>query len=162
MPKSRIKSRHLDGLNDHRIIRDRLEWEGFSEANIPADGNSDELFKISDYHKQVRQELVKQAAAAADVFWAKVVVIASFRDNSSIELLPKSQKFDKVIYLSFRAQVQIQIQLRWRYIGRIRRIRRRTRGRHTGVSEITSTILLLIQTLIKEFDDRVVSNNVGP
>ncbi|KAL6537828.1 hypothetical protein OROMI_025471 [Orobanche minor] len=39
MPESRIKSRRLDGLNDHERLQDRLEWEGFSEAKIPADGN---------------------------------------------------------------------------------------------------------------------------
>ncbi|KAL6544370.1 OVARIAN TUMOR DOMAIN-containing deubiquitinating enzyme 10 [Orobanche gracilis] len=145
MPKSRIKSKRLGGLNDHERLQDRLDWEGFSEAKIPADGNcqfrslADQLFKTSDYHKQVRQEVVKQLKscpqsykryvpmdfsvyvksmskngewgdhvtlqAAADAFRVKIIVITSFRDTSSIELLPKSQKFDRVVYLSFRAEV---------------------------------------------------------
>ncbi|KAL6531020.1 OVARIAN TUMOR DOMAIN-containing deubiquitinating enzyme 10 [Orobanche hederae] len=145
MPKSRIKSRRLDGLNDHERLQDRLEWEGFSDAKIPADGNcqfrslADQLFKTSDYHKQVRQEIVNQLKscpqsykryvpmdfsvylksmskngewgdhvtlqAAADAFRVKIIVITSFRDTSSIEILPKSQKFDRVVYLSFRAEV---------------------------------------------------------
>ncbi|KAL6573487.1 hypothetical protein OROHE_001946 [Orobanche hederae] len=144
MPESRIKSRRLDGLNDHERLQDRLEWEGFSEAKIPADGNcqfrslADQLFKTSDYHKQVRQEIVKQLKSCPQSYkryvpmdfsvylksmskngeWGaitshcrqlqfrvKIIVITSFRDTSSIELLPKSQKFDRVVYLSFRAEV---------------------------------------------------------
>ncbi|KAL6523005.1 hypothetical protein OROMI_031353 [Orobanche minor] len=79
---------------------------------------ADQLFKTSDCHKQVRQEIVKQSMskngewgdhitlqAAADAFWVKIIVITSFRDTSSIELLPKSQKFGRVVFLSFRAEV---------------------------------------------------------
>ncbi|KAL6523006.1 OVARIAN TUMOR DOMAIN-containing deubiquitinating enzyme 10 [Orobanche minor] len=43
--------------------------------------------------------------AAADAFRVEIIVITSFRDTSSIELLSKSQKIDRAIYLSFRAEV---------------------------------------------------------
>lgn len=43
-----------------------MEWEGYSEMKMKSDGNyqfralADQLYKSSDYHKRVRQEIVKQ------------------------------------------------------------------------------------------------------
>ncbi|KAL1208036.1 OVARIAN TUMOR DOMAIN-containing deubiquitinating enzyme 10 [Cardamine amara subsp. amara] len=66
MPKTRIKSRCLDDLNDQERLQDRLEWEGYTEIKMKSDGNcqfralADQLYETSDLHKRVRQEIVKQ------------------------------------------------------------------------------------------------------
>ncbi|ESQ45705.1 hypothetical protein EUTSA_v10010936mg [Eutrema salsugineum] len=66
MPNTRIKSRCLEDLNDYERLQDRLEWEGYSEIKVKSDGNcqfralADQLYKTSDCHKRVRQEIMKQ------------------------------------------------------------------------------------------------------
>ncbi|CAH8267350.1 unnamed protein product [Arabidopsis lyrata] len=66
MPNTRIKSRCFDDLNDHERLQDRLEWEGYTEIKIKSDGNcqfralADQLYKTSDCHKRVRQEIIQQ------------------------------------------------------------------------------------------------------
>ncbi|XP_006414739.2 OTU domain-containing protein DDB_G0284757 [Eutrema salsugineum] len=148
MPNTRIKSRCLEDLNDYERLQDRLEWEGYSEIKVKSDGNckfralADQLYKTSDCHKRVRQEIVKQLKsrpklykglvgktdefseyvknmsndsvwgdevtlkAAADVYGVKILLITSFKDVPSIEVVPRSQKQpDRVIHLSYLAGI---------------------------------------------------------
>ncbi|CAL9247840.1 unnamed protein product [Arabidopsis halleri] len=157
MPNTRINSRSFDDLNDHERLQDRCIsidcscmfsfWEGYSEIKIKSDGNcqfralADQLYKTSDCHKRVRQEIIQQLKshpklykgfvdkmefseyvknmsnnkvwgdevtlkAAADVYGVKIVLITSFKDITSTEILPKSRKQpDRVIYLSYLAGI---------------------------------------------------------
>ncbi|CAH9071565.1 unnamed protein product [Cuscuta epithymum] len=43
--------------------------------------------------------------AAADLYGVKIVVITSYKDTCFIDILPKTQKSNRVIYLSFWAEV---------------------------------------------------------
>ncbi|KAL1191806.1 OVARIAN TUMOR DOMAIN-containing deubiquitinating enzyme 10 [Cardamine amara subsp. amara] len=66
MSNTRIKSRCFEDLNDRERLEDSLEWEGYTEIKVKSDGNcqfralADQLYKNSDFHKRVRQEIVKQ------------------------------------------------------------------------------------------------------
>ncbi|XP_010492832.1 PREDICTED: OTU domain-containing protein DDB_G0284757-like, partial [Camelina sativa] len=66
MSNNQTKSLCLDDLSDREILEYRLEWEGFTEIKMKSDGNcqfralADQLYKTSDSHKLVRQEIVQQ------------------------------------------------------------------------------------------------------
>ncbi|KAL6523004.1 hypothetical protein OROMI_031352 [Orobanche minor] len=119
MPKSRIKSRRLVGLNNHerlRIIRvgrffqgqDSSRWKLLLKS-CPQSYKRYVSMDFSVYLKSISKngewDDHVTLQAAADAFRLKITVITSFRDTSSTELLLKSQKFDRIIYLSFWTEV---------------------------------------------------------
>uniref|UniRef100_A0A0D3FRN3 OTU domain-containing protein n=1 Tax=Oryza barthii TaxID=65489 RepID=A0A0D3FRN3_9ORYZ len=90
---------------------------------------SDQFYRTTEHHRFVRQQIVKQCnirhflfvatkstrngewgdhvtlQAAADSYGVKIFILTSFRDTCYIEILPVVQKSERVICLSFWAEV---------------------------------------------------------
>ncbi|CAH8305051.1 unnamed protein product [Eruca vesicaria subsp. sativa] len=132
-------------ISDHERLFQRLQLYGLVENKIQGDGNcqfrslSDQLYRSSDHHDFVREQVVNQLAynremyegyvpmpytdylktmkrngewgdhvtlqAAADWYGVRMFVITSFKDTCYIEILPHLQKSNRLICLSFWAEV---------------------------------------------------------
>uniref|UniRef100_A0A1J3H6V3 ubiquitinyl hydrolase 1 n=1 Tax=Noccaea caerulescens TaxID=107243 RepID=A0A1J3H6V3_NOCCA len=132
-------------ISDHDRLSQRLQLYGLVENKIEGDGNcqfrslSDQLYRSSEHHNFVREQIVNQLAynremyegyvpmaytdylktmkkngewgdhvtlqAAADLFGVRMFVITSFKDTCYIEILPHLQKSNRLICLSFWAEV---------------------------------------------------------
>ncbi|XP_020878046.1 OTU domain-containing protein DDB_G0284757 isoform X2 [Arabidopsis lyrata subsp. lyrata] len=132
-------------ISDHERLFQRLQLYGLVENKIEGDGNcqfrslSDQLYRSSEHHNFVREQIVNQLAynremyegyvpmayndylkamkrngewgdhvtlqAAADWFGVRMFVITSFKDTCYIEILPQFQKSNRLICLSFWAEV---------------------------------------------------------
>ncbi|KAB5544124.1 hypothetical protein DKX38_012236 [Salix brachista] len=110
-------------------IFSRLKSYDCVEKKVQGDGNcqfrslSDQLYRSPEHHQVVRELVVKQIharmakirsgewgdhvtlQAAADSYGIKILLITSFRDTCCIEIFPKAKKSNRVIYLSFWAEV---------------------------------------------------------
>ncbi|KAL6578086.1 hypothetical protein OROMI_010414 [Orobanche minor] len=108
--------------SDHQRLLNRLELYDLFELKISGDGNcqfrslSDQIYRTSDHHKFVREQVVNQLKngewgdhvtlqAAADWFGFKIFIITSFKDTCYIEILPQTMKSNRIIFLSFWAEV---------------------------------------------------------
>ncbi|XP_024031717.1 uncharacterized protein LOC21396225 isoform X2 [Morus notabilis] len=91
-------------ISDHERLLERLQLYDLVERRVQGDGNcqfralSDQLYRSAEHHGFVRQQIVEQ-------YGVKVFVITSFKDTCSIEILPHAQKSNRVIFLSFWAEV---------------------------------------------------------
>lgn len=134
-----------EAKSDHQRLMDRLEVYDLVELKVSGDGNcqfrslSDQIYRSTEHHKFVREQVVKQLKshrelyegyvpmvydeylkkmskagewgdhvtlqAAADSYGVKMFVITSFKDTCYIEILPQSQKSNRIIILSFWAEV---------------------------------------------------------
>ncbi|CAF2118387.1 BnaA03g55290D [Brassica napus] len=132
-------------VSDHERLFQRLQLYGLVENKIEGDGNcqfrslSDQLYRSSEHHNFVREQVVNQLAynremyegyvpmaytdylktmkrngewgdhvtlqAAADWYGVRMFVITSFKDTCYIEILPHLQKSNRLICLSFWAEV---------------------------------------------------------
>ncbi|KAI9126413.1 hypothetical protein K1719_002834 [Acacia pycnantha] len=132
-------------ISDHQRLLDRLQLYDLVENKVEGDGNcqfralSDQLYRSSEHHKFVREQISNQLyshpelyagyvpmaysdylrkmgksgewgdhvtlQAAADWYGVKIFVITSFKDTCYIEILPQIQKSERVIFLSFWAEV---------------------------------------------------------
>ncbi|XP_054823762.1 OVARIAN TUMOR DOMAIN-containing deubiquitinating enzyme 9-like isoform X2 [Prosopis cineraria] len=132
-------------ISDHQRLLDRLQLYDLVENKVEGDGNcqfralSDQLYRSSEHHKFVREQIIKQLKshpelysgyvpmaysdylrkmdrsgewgdhvtlqAAADWYGVKIFVITSFKDTCYIEILPQMQRSERVIFLSFWAEV---------------------------------------------------------
>ncbi|KAG5610792.1 hypothetical protein H5410_022073 [Solanum commersonii] len=134
-----------EAKSDHQRLMDRLEVYDLVELKVSGDGNcqfcslSDQIYRSTEHHKFVREQVVKQLKshrelyegyvpmvydeylkkmskagewgdhvtlqAAADSYGVKMFVITSFKDTCYIEILPQSLKSNRIITLSFWAEV---------------------------------------------------------
>lgn len=134
-----------EAKSDHQRLMDRLEVYDLVELKVSGDGNcqfrslSDQIYRSTEHHKFVREQVVKQLKshrelyegyvpmaydeylkkmsktgewgdhvtlqAAADSYGVKMFVITSFKETCYIEILPQSQKSNRIITLSFWAEV---------------------------------------------------------
>ncbi|KAK4263430.1 hypothetical protein QN277_028836 [Acacia crassicarpa] len=132
-------------ISDHQRLLDRLQLYDLVENKVVGDGNcqfralSDQLYRSSEHHKFVREQITNQLyshpelyagyvpmaysdylrkmgkggewgdhvtlQAAADWYGVKIFVITSFKGTCYIEILPQIQKSERVIFLSFWAEV---------------------------------------------------------
>ncbi|KAM6582740.1 hypothetical protein CsatB_009742 [Cannabis sativa] len=132
-------------ISDHERLLERLQIYDLVERKVQGDGNcqfralSDQLYRSSDHHGFVREQIIQQLKgqpqtyegyvpmgyvdylkkmskngewgdhvtlqAAADWYGVKIFVLTSFKDTCYIEILPQSQKSNRVIFLSFWAEV---------------------------------------------------------
>lgn len=130
---------------DHQRLLDRLQLYQLVESKVLGDGNcqfralSDQVYRSTEHHKFVRQQIVNQLKlhaeiyegyvpmvysdylknmakvgewgdhvtlqAAADLYGIKIFVITSFKDTCYIEIVPSVQRSNRVIFLSFWAEV---------------------------------------------------------
>ncbi|CAH1437909.1 unnamed protein product [Lactuca virosa] len=130
---------------DHQRLLDRLQLYQLVESKVQGDGNcqfralSDQVYRTTEHHQFVRQQIVNQLKlhadiyegyvpmvyddylknmakvgewgdhvtlqAAADLYGIKVFVITSFKDTCYIEIVPSVQRSNRVIFLSFWAEV---------------------------------------------------------
>ncbi|KAK9061559.1 hypothetical protein SSX86_018741 [Deinandra increscens subsp. villosa] len=130
---------------DHQRLLDRLQLYQLVESKVRGDGNcqfralSDQVYRTTEHHKFVRQQIVNQLElhaeiyegyvpmayadylknmskvgewgdhvtlqAAADLYGIKIFVITSFKDTCYIEIVPSVQRSNRVIFLSFWAEV---------------------------------------------------------
>ncbi|KAI3793767.1 hypothetical protein L1987_36389 [Smallanthus sonchifolius] len=130
---------------DHQRLLDRLQLYQLVESKVLGDGNcqfralSDQVYRTTEHHKFVRQQIVNQLElhaeiyegyvpmvysdylknmakvgewgdhvtlqAAADLYGIKIFVITSFKDTCYIEIVPSVQRSNRVIFLSFWAEV---------------------------------------------------------
>ncbi|KAG5556904.1 hypothetical protein RHGRI_007218 [Rhododendron griersonianum] len=106
--------------SDYQRLVDRLHLYDLVEHKVQGDGNCQlkshrDMYEgyvpmdYGDYLKKMSKSgewgdhVTLQAAA--DSYGVKIFVVTSFKDTCSIEILPKSQKSKKVIFLSFWAEV---------------------------------------------------------
>ncbi|CAH1438401.1 unnamed protein product [Lactuca virosa] len=134
-----------EATSDHQRLMNRLELYDLVELKVSGDGNcqfralSDQIYRSSEHHKLVREQVVHQLKfypelyaayvpmayddylkkistagewgdhvtlqAAADAFGVKIFVLTSFKDTCYIEILPCAQKSNRIIFLSFWAEV---------------------------------------------------------
>ncbi|KAL3838305.1 hypothetical protein ACJIZ3_022896 [Penstemon smallii] len=134
-----------EATSDHQRLLNRLQLYELVELKILGDGNcqfrslSDQIYRSSEHHKFVREQVVDQLKsrpelyenyvpmaygdylkkmskngewgdhitlqAAADWYGIKIFVITSFKDTCYIEILPQTQKSNRMIFLSFWAEV---------------------------------------------------------
>ncbi|KAL7148257.1 hypothetical protein ABFS83_06G166000 [Erythranthe nasuta] len=134
-----------EATSDHQRLLDRLQLYDLVELKISGDGNcqfrslSDQIYRSSNHHKFVREQIVNQLKsraelyenyvpmaygeylkkmskngewgdhvtlqAASDWFGIKIFVVTSFKDTCYIEILPQNQKSNRIIFLSFWAEV---------------------------------------------------------
>lgn len=134
-----------EATSDHQRLMDRLQLYELVELKVSGDGNcqfrslSDQIYRSSEHHKLVREQVVHQLKfypelyaayvpmaydeylrkistagewgdhvtlqAAADAFGVKIFVLTSFKDTCYIEILPCGQKSNRIIFLSFWAEV---------------------------------------------------------
>ncbi|XP_060179116.1 OVARIAN TUMOR DOMAIN-containing deubiquitinating enzyme 12-like [Lycium barbarum] len=134
-----------EAKSDHQRLMDRLKVYDLFELKVSGDGNclfrslSDQIYRSTEYHKFVREQVVKQLKsnrelyegyvpmvydeylkkmskvgewgdhvtlqAAADSYGVKIFVITSFKDTCYIEIVPQCQKSNRIIFLSFWAEV---------------------------------------------------------
>ncbi|XP_071707067.1 OVARIAN TUMOR DOMAIN-containing deubiquitinating enzyme 12-like [Rutidosis leptorrhynchoides] len=134
-----------EATSDHQRLMDRLQVYDLVELKVSGDGNcqfrslSDQIYRSTEHHKLVREQVVYQLKlhpelyaayvpmaydeylkkistvgewgdhvtlqAAADVFGVKIFVLTSFKDTCYIEILPCAQKSNRIIFLSFWAEV---------------------------------------------------------
>lgn len=134
-----------EATSDHQRLIDRLQLYDLVEQKVSGDGNcqfrslSDQIYRTSDHHKFVRQQIVHQLKshpelyegyvpmsfseylkrmskggewgdhvtlqAAADSYGVRIFVITSFKDTCYIEIIPQVQKSNRIITLSFWAEV---------------------------------------------------------
>ncbi|KAL3339391.1 hypothetical protein AABB24_028150 [Solanum stoloniferum] len=93
-----------EAKSDHQRLMDRLEVYDLVELKVSGDGNcqfrslSDQIYRSTEHHKFVREQVVKQ-------YGVKMFVITSFKDTCYIEILPQSLKSNRIITLSFWAEV---------------------------------------------------------
>lgn len=130
---------------DHQRLLDRLQLYQLVESKVQGDGNcqfralSDQVYRTTEHHQFVRQQIVNQLKlhadiyegyvpmayddylknmakvgewgdhvtlqAAADLYGIKVFVITSFKDTCYIEIVPSILRSNRVIFLSFWAEV---------------------------------------------------------
>ncbi|KAI8563320.1 hypothetical protein RHMOL_Rhmol03G0103200 [Rhododendron molle] len=106
--------------SDYQRLVDRLHMYDLVEHKVQGDGNCQlkshrDMYEgyvpmdYGDYLKKMSKSgewgdhVTLQAAA--DSYGVKIFVVTSFKDTCSIEILPKSQKSKRVIFLSFWAEV---------------------------------------------------------
>ncbi|XP_031483537.1 OVARIAN TUMOR DOMAIN-containing deubiquitinating enzyme 12-like isoform X2 [Nymphaea colorata] len=119
-----------EATSDHHRLLARLELYDLIELKVQGDGNcqfralSDQFYRTAEHHKFVREQVVNQLKAdpdiysgdgewgdhvtlqaAADWYGVKICVFTSFKDTCFIEILPSVQKSERVIFLSFWAEV---------------------------------------------------------
>lgn len=134
-----------EATSDHQRLMNRLQLYDLVELKVSGDGNcqfrslSDQIYRSSEHHKLVREQVVHQLKffpelyaayvpmayddylkkistagewgdhvtlqAAADAFGVKIFVLTSFKDTCYIEILPCAQKSNRIIFLSFWAEV---------------------------------------------------------
>ncbi|RZR80893.1 hypothetical protein BHM03_00007001 [Ensete ventricosum] len=88
------------------------------EHKVQGDGNcqcmflqfralSDQLYQTPEHHEFVRQQVVDQVGffVLLILYGVKIFVITSFKDTCYIEILPSVHKSNRVIFLSFWAEV---------------------------------------------------------
>ncbi|KAH7853761.1 hypothetical protein Vadar_006302 [Vaccinium darrowii] len=132
-------------ISDHQRLLERLRLYELVELKVQGDGNcqfralSDQIYRTTEYHKFVREQVVGQLQslpelyegyvpmaydqylknisktgewgdhvtlqAAADAYGVKIFIITSFKDTCYIEILPHTQKSQRIIFLSFWAEV---------------------------------------------------------
>lgn len=87
-----IRQQVVSQLKDHPEI-----YEGY--VSMAYDEYLERMSKSGEWGDHVTLQ------AAADKYGVKILVITSFKDTCYIEILPKNQKSNRVIYLSFWAEV---------------------------------------------------------
>ncbi|KAH6804035.1 Cysteine proteinases superfamily protein [Perilla frutescens var. frutescens] len=134
-----------EATSDHERLLNRLQLYDLVELKILGDGNcqfrslSDQIYRTTEHHKFVREQIVDQLKlqaelyanyvpmayddylkkmskggewgdhvtlqAAADCYGVRIIVITSFKDTCYIEILPQFEKSNRIILLSFWAEV---------------------------------------------------------
>lgn len=94
------------GPEHHKFVRQQVvnqlkEHPEIYEGYVPM--AYDEYLKRMSKNGEWGDHVTLQAAA--DSYGVKILVITSFKDTCYIEILPKNQKSNRVIYLSFWAEV---------------------------------------------------------
>ncbi|KAG8387635.1 hypothetical protein BUALT_Bualt02G0041800 [Buddleja alternifolia] len=105
---------------DHQRLLDRLQVYELVEFKVQGDGNCQlrscpEIYEgyVPMAYEQYLTKMSKNGEwgdhvtlqAAADSYGIKIFVITSFKDTCYIEILPSIQKSERVIFLSFWAEV---------------------------------------------------------
>ncbi|KAK6137924.1 hypothetical protein DH2020_028337 [Rehmannia glutinosa] len=109
-----------EATSDHQRLLNRLQLYDLVELKISGDGNCQLKSRAELYENYVPMgygEYVKKMSkygewgdhvtlqAAADWFGVKIFIITSFKDTCYIEILPQTQKSNRIIFLSFWAEV---------------------------------------------------------
>ncbi|KAL3628508.1 hypothetical protein CASFOL_027554 [Castilleja foliolosa] len=85
----------------HQVVRQLKAHPEIYEGYVP--------MEYADYLKRMSKSREwgdhVTLQAAADSYGVKIVVVTSFKDTCYIEILPKNQQSERVIYLSFWAEV---------------------------------------------------------
>ncbi|KVI09325.1 hypothetical protein Ccrd_012293 [Cynara cardunculus var. scolymus] len=119
-------------LQLYQLVESKVQGDGNCQANtlnLHADGQdifralSDQVYRTAEHHKFVRQQIVNQVGSvngaimslcrllliwygsASLTYGIKVFVITSFKDTCYIEIVPSVQRSNRVIFLSFWAEV---------------------------------------------------------